>query len=579
MHNTSDSESDSDDSSSVSSSDTASEGEDSVLIVTTTGPSSRPTSRASTRRVSDADTLLLSSPPPSTPLAGDTPVRLRLTPSSTPRFATPNPTPAADGDPDGAVSTGEDGGILLNQQHLLGPRSRSNSYQDLMNRPRSNPRTRTPMRNPSAVGGLAGVNRSTIVHHEEGEHEEQQQRGTTTSTGGRGVALTAGLSVGTVLRESDVAAMHRERMQRDIHTNGHDQYKQKSNKQGPSHRKVRRWNNDKLVGVATEISRANPTIKGLRVAQIYGEAELHKNKHIMPHKPMEYNSSFTTLLKGGSNTHKKGDDDGSGVVAPVGRMHRQSYDREHVASVKERFLNGEMPGGRSNTSNNDMHNTHRALKRQEEIFSNGENMIKLQVQERLLNVVRRACRSSDATKEVLCAFERTLVRHLSYEEEFDFVNYDEETTQRHDEVIMEQVLVQKPMVTRKKSSIVLEEDDGSENTKEVTRVTLRFLFDNEKANSGSGGGGTFHRLLLHGACQFHGLDTAWSTTSKGRLLTVTGSCKGCQFQMLDFLDLEEQNMLGYNAANSPKSGEKVSESAVTSSSTSVLKAISTLKVS
>jgi len=270
-------------------------------------------------------------------------------------------------------------------------------------------------------------------------------------------------------------------------------------------------------------------------------------------------------------------------------MHRQSYDREHVASVKERFLNGEMPGGRSNTSNNDIHNTHRALKRQEEIFSNGEIMIKLQVQERLLNVVRRACRSSDATKEVLCAFERTLVRHLSYEEEFDFVDYDEETIQRHDEVIMEQVLVQKPMVTRKKSSIVFEEDDGSENTKEVTRVTLRFLFDNEKANSsGSGGGGTFHRLVLHGACQFHGLDTAWSTTSKGRLLTVTGSCKGCQFQMLDFLDLEEQNMLGYTAsnnvvpktkANSPKSGEKVSESVVTSSSTSVLKAISTLKVS
>ena len=145
------------------------------------------------------------SPPPSTPLAGDTPVRMRGPPSPmVPRWSSPNAASInAANDSDGGTSPS--------------PSLVSASYQELANRPRSNPRVRTPMRNISAVP-LGTVNRSTIVDNGN-DDDDAGARVSNISSAAAGrsatgvrtqLGLGAGLAVGTVLREGDMALLHQQ---------------------------------------------------------------------------------------------------------------------------------------------------------------------------------------------------------------------------------------------------------------------------------------------------------------------------------------------------------------------------------
>lgn len=256
----------------------------------------------------------------------------------------------------------------------------------------------------------------------------------------------------------------------------------------------------------------------------------------MPNYPLEYKSYFTTLLQGGGSTTTtaKGDDNdndgvGGGSVVTQRDGAGKEYTPQHVAHVRERFIRGEVC---ATTDVNAMTDgaKNRLRRREEDIFRDGGVMAKRKVQERLLNVVRRACQSSEFSREVLCAFEGELVKQLSSFED-DGVVGEQITADVIEErkAILEKVLTQKPMVTRKGGS------NGVKNT------TIRFLFDNESNE------GAFNRLLLHGVSQFHGLVTSSTTISRGhRLLTVTGVCKGCQFRFLDFLDLAEEERLDDN---------------------------------
>jgi len=394
----------------------------------------------------------------------------------------------------------------------------SASYQELANRPRSNPRVRTPMRNISAVP-LGTVNRSTIVDNGNDDDDagaSARVSNISSAAAGRSatgvrtqLGLGAGLAVGTVLREGDMALLHQQRINRERNklagNNGFN-----SDKQGPSHRKLRRWNNDKFVGIASEISNANPTARGTQIAKIFAEADMDRSKYTMPNSAMEHNSYFTTLLKSNGNVKR----DGAG----------REFDAKHVDKVRERFLRGDVSNANENEMTEGARN--RMRRREDDTFSDGARMVKVKVQERLLNVVRRACQSSEFSRDVLSAFEKQLVKHLSGNES----SHERGCASEESESVLEEVLMQRPMVTRKSSSVL----SPKLNSAGVKSVTIRFLFDNESNN------GAFNRLLLHGVSQFHGLDTSSSTTSKGhRLLTVTGVCKGCQFQLLDFLDLGE----------------------------------------
>jgi hypothetical protein len=80
------------------------------------------------------------------------------------------------------------------------------------------------------------------------------------------------------------------------------------------------------------------------------------------------------------------------------------------------------------------------------------------------------------------------------------------------------------------------------------------LFD---ADSATGG---FHRLLLHGLCQFHGLAAASSTMNvvvhgnneakKARVLTATGMLYGSDVRLVDFI-MSRHNSNGQKTSDSP----------------------------
>ena len=58
----------------------------------------------------------------------------------------------------------------------------------------------------------------------------------------------------------------------------------KSSKQGPSHRKIRRWDNDSMVGIVSEIAKASS--RGPAVAEVYLKAQADAPMYrsiVMPH--------------------------------------------------------------------------------------------------------------------------------------------------------------------------------------------------------------------------------------------------------------------------------------------------------
>jgi len=62
----------------------------------------------------------------------------------------------------------------------------------------------------------------------------------------------------------------------------------KSRKQGPSHRKVRRWNNDHFVGLATEI--ASSSSRGAIAAEALLKAQEDAHLHRAVWDPLDHTS-------------------------------------------------------------------------------------------------------------------------------------------------------------------------------------------------------------------------------------------------------------------------------------------------
>ena len=313
------------------------------------------------------------------------------------------------------------------------------------------------------------------------------------------VALGAGLAVGTILPTS--TTLRSKAPPSTIHERK-SHLEEKSNKQGPGQRKVRRWNNDNFVGISSEV----PS----HIATLYAEADMIKGRYVMPNYPLEYRSVFDDMVRNGGEGEggetKTGDGRkgvGSGVV--------------DWTKVRERFVSGDVVVQSSEPMVSEAAMERRRI-RERELFKSGQSMME-QVQGRLFRVVQQACDTSPWNQSVLNAFEEFLVIHMgdgSAEERGtsprSSIGGDSSTQ------ILKELLVQTPFVTRKAGN----------------QITVRFVFDDAEKK------GAFHRLLLHAVCQFHGLTIASSTTAKGhKMMTVTGTCKGCQFKFLEFCLVEE----------------------------------------
>ena len=360
------------------------------------------------------------------------------------------------------------------------PRTRAVSYEDLAGRPRSNPRTRTPRRNPSPLGPSL-------------------------------IRLGAGGGVGSAMRPSVGSALN---------SSGHRSSRRpaalataRSSKQGPSRRKVRRWDNDSFAGIASEIRSgraADAFREGVDAAARGGGT----GPHAMPNHPLEYRSVFAALCRAGSPLEEEDDErvsDGGGSSAGEGgagggkARERRRRDAARLVVARDRFLRGEAAGDVP-----------------AEVRAKGGGAADLlpdwrfdQIEPRLQAVVLRALRTSPLAAAIVDAFEDVAVHRR-------MVPPSVRGDPTND--LWSEVLVRPPVV----------KGCGGGRGVHVSHFHFegrRSSGEGKGRTKGGGGMGDragFHRLLLHAVCQFHGLSAASGSRDGGRVrvVTVSGSAEG-----------------------------------------------------
>jgi hypothetical protein len=202
------------------------------------------------------------------------------------------------------------------------------------------------------------------------------------TVGGRIVGLGAGLAIGTILHPESTAS-HLNPNHHSFRLTALREEKNKSDKQNPGQRKQRRWDNDKFVGIASEISQCNSTkgpekgTRGMKIANLYAQAEMEKAKYMLPNYPNNYRTIFGTLATAeyhhdnrsrnrdtytsstttndndasGTNDHHRMHQgiseleiDGDIQVDGIGAASKeiQGLTREELLKVRQRFIDGEV---------------------------------------------------------------------------------------------------------------------------------------------------------------------------------------------------------------------------------------------
>jgi len=148
----------------------------------------------------------------------------------------------------------------------------------------------------------------------------------------------------------------------------------KSRKQGPSHRKLRRWNNDNFVGLAAEVAKAGGVLSAEAMIQAQADASSYRSVY----NPLEDQepSALSHLLQ----------------------------DRD-LAVVKERFRDGAAPAPLAS-------NTKPTRPRLVPTSASPKDML-ARVPDRLRHVLERACSNSADTVAIIDDFEKLVVKgHL-----------------------------------------------------------------------------------------------------------------------------------------------------------------------
>ena len=182
--------------------------------------------------------------------------------------------------------------------------------------------------------------------------------------------------------------------------------------------------------------------------------------------------------------------------------------------VREQFFEGSLPC--------DIHSSSSSSKRKVVADANALTPLERfhRIETRLRRIVVKACENSYAASKVVNTLEKFLVQVFDGEE-------DSCSTEEWQEFLMDS-----PVVTIPKKK-------KNEDTTNPSSKIIKFFFD---ADSSTGG---FHRLLLHGVCQFHSLKATSSTTringKKARVLTATGVFSGRDVRLVDFITERQKN--------------------------------------
>lgn len=229
---------------------------------------------------------------------------------------------------------------LTEQEHRQKENALSQTHritiEGLQQRPRSNQRNRTPRRNESPMDPNE-FRRQTVV-------EAAERRRATIHPG-------AGSAVGSV-----APMLIRE--------------KPSSTKMGPSHRKVRRWNNEHFDKLAFEVesssrNAANALVQGKQYAHLYKDV----------FDPLEHKSMAMCRF----------------------------LEDHNLDPLRDRFFEGELPGPTQPSSRTNS---------REPMSLSGEERLSL-IDSRLRRVVAKACRNSYAASRVIKTFETFLVESFS----------------------------------------------------------------------------------------------------------------------------------------------------------------------
>jgi hypothetical protein len=192
--------------------------------------------------------------------------------------------------------------------------------------------------------------------------------------------------------------------------------------------------------------------------------------------------------------------------------------------VREQFFDGSLPVDTSSAST--------TSKRKVVVDSNELTPLERfhGIETRLRRIVVKASENSYAASKVVNILEEFLIQIYSGEK-------DGRSTEEWQEILLDAPTVTAARCSTNQSKYGPQHNQGMEETNSPgivpDRLIIKFLFD---ADSATGG---FHRLLLHGVCQFHCLRATSSTTringKKARVLTATGSFSGADVRLVEFI--------------------------------------------
>jgi hypothetical protein len=209
----------------------------------------------------------------------------------------------------------------------------------------------------------------------------------------------------------------------------------------------------------------------------------------------------------------------------------QFREDESLHQIRQQFFDGELPNHTLSSSGGRQQQQQQQQQKDFALLTPLERFYR--IDNRLRRIVVKACENSYAASKVVNTLEEYLIRvHAG------------KTDKRTREEWLE-FLLEPPTVTTPRRTKHNHDDAVNDESKKSTSLVTRFLFD---ADSPTGG---FHRLLLHGLCQFHGLSAASSTMTvvvqgndevkKARVLTATGTFYGSDVHLVDFITSRQNN--------------------------------------
>mmetsp|Transcript_18747 Transcript_18747/g.46435 ORF Transcript_18747/g.46435 Transcript_18747/m.46435 type:complete len:433 (+) Transcript_18747:152-1450(+) len=346
-----------------------------------------------------------------------------------------------------------------------------------LSRPRSNPRNRTPMRYESPLP-MSAVRIPEGDEDQEGHHSA----GPATTTEGRRITI---LPMAGSARGTNIASF---RNRQDGSNQG---AATKSRKQGPSHRKVRRWNNDNFVNLAKEVGGSNKAAEAL----LRGHAHADQYRGILSQEQSK-KSIMTKLSDSGTKS-------------------------EELRYVRDKFYEGELHSSQPKAAKVN----HKNHKKPSHLLTRDDKINR--IDKRLRQVVTRAIENSLPATKVMETLEDFLIQaHTN--------NKDQTIVVPQDKQVWNDILSQPPTISR---------HGDDDDDKQI--LVLRFSFDSESSNGG------FHRLLLHALVQFHGLAAHSATTpTGGRLLTATGYLADTNHKLVDSIMQRREERLQRENRNS-----------------------------